>query len=31
MKELKENIIFDTVGVLLGLIPWVILSIKYDC
>ena len=30
MSETKENFLYNTVGILIGLIPWVYLMVKYD-
>lgn len=31
MKEaIKENLLFDVIGICIGLIPWVYLIVNYD-
>lgn len=30
MSETKENLLYNTIGILIGLIPWVYAMVKYD-
>lgn len=30
MSETKKDLLYDTLGILIGLIPWVYLMVKYD-
>lgn len=29
LEEVKENLVFGVIGTMIGLVPWVILMIKY--
>lgn len=30
MKEARKDLLYNIIGVCIGLIPWVVLSLKYD-